>query len=139
MASDTIGSAASTPDSASELTGHVKAVPAMHIYNLCLGRGKLPSFILDIRSSEDFDALHLVNSCNCHIESSFVTVEEIERVIKSSTFLSQRLRNREDFVVAIVRYPALLFTNQKRVACIRSNCTCNHPRLNHDTVFLFKL
>ncbi len=114
MASGSSESAAVTLDSASDqLTGNIKAVPAMHIYNLSLGRGKLPSFILDIRSSEDFETLHLINSFNCHIESPFVTVEEIERIIKSSASLSQRLRTRENFVIAIVSFPAPMFANQR--------------------------
>ena len=54
---------------AGELTGIVKSVASMHIFNLCLGRGMLPALVLDVRSTEDFAASHLVGSFSCPVES----------------------------------------------------------------------
>ena len=48
---------------------HAQAVSPAHIFNLCLGRGMLPALVLDVRSTEDFAASHLVGSFSCPVES----------------------------------------------------------------------
>jgi hypothetical protein len=51
----------------------------MHIYNLCIGANPQPALILDLRSSEDFNACHMIGTYSCPIDSSSVTLADIER------------------------------------------------------------
>ena len=98
-----------------QLVGIVKPVPPMHIYNVCLGRGSLPAFVLDIRASAEFRASHLVNSVNCPVDSPAVTFAVMEKCLVSTPAALQRLRNRENSTVAIVRhcFPSVF----KRLLC----------------------
>jgi len=88
--------------SASELTGIVKAVAPMHIFNLCLGRSMLPALILDVRAAEDFTASHLVGSFNCPVDSQSPTVNDIEKSLAPTPMILQRFRGRENAVIAVV-------------------------------------
>ena len=88
--------------SASELTGIVKAVAPMHIFNLCLGRSMLPALILDVRAAEDFAASHLVGSFNCPVDSQSPTVTDIEKSLSPTPMIMQRFRGRENAVIAVV-------------------------------------
>ena len=101
---DGVASAAEVSTSDVQLVGIVKPVLPMHIYNICLGRGSLPAFVLDIRAEADFKALHLVNSVNCPVDSPAVTFVDLEKCLASTPAALQRLRNRENSTVAIVRH-----------------------------------
>jgi hypothetical protein len=87
--------------------GVVKAVLPMHIYNLCLGRNPLPALILDIRSAEDFNLSHIVNTWSCPIESLTPTLAHIHSSLPPAPL--QRFKSREHAIVAIVSLCASAF------------------------------
>ena len=110
------------PDS--QMPGIAKAVLPMHIYNLCLRRSKLPALVLDIRSSQDFDMLHIVDSCSCPVGSPNVNFEDIERTLAASPAVLQRVQNRQNVAVAVVSHiPPHLQRNLSFNLCIRSATT----------------
>ena len=94
-------------DDLGKVTGVAKPVLPMHIYNLCLGRSSKPALILDVRSPEDFNTSHLINSVNCHILSATPTAADVERSLLPSPAALLRFRNRENVIVAVVRTPSL--------------------------------
>ncbi len=72
---DGVASAAEVSMNDVQLVGIVKPVLPVHIYNVCLGRGSLPAFVLDIRADAEFKALHLVNSVKCPVDSPAVQTD----------------------------------------------------------------
>jgi hypothetical protein len=93
-------------DGLGKVTGVAKPVLPMHIYNLCLGRSSKPALILDVRSPEDFNTSHLINSVNCHILSASPTAADVERGLLPSPAALLRFRNRENAIVAVVSTPS---------------------------------
>ncbi len=69
---DGVASAAEVSMNDVQLVGIVQPVLPVHIYNVCLGRGSLPAFVLDIRADAELFvqgvAVHLVNSVKCPVD-----------------------------------------------------------------------
>ena len=105
--SDSLPQPQPSSDGLGKLTGVAKPVLPMHIYNLCLGRSAKPALILDVRSPEDFNTSHLINSVNCHIDSASPTLSDMERSLSPSPAALLRFRNRENAIVAVVSTPSL--------------------------------
>jgi hypothetical protein len=111
--------ALAAPDT--QMPGIARAVLPMHIYNLCLRRSKLPALVLDIRSSQDFDMMHIVDSFSCPVESPNVNFEDLERTLAAAPVVLQRVQNRQNVAVAVVShiFPHLQH-NISFILCIRS-------------------
>jgi hypothetical protein len=115
------------PDS--HVPGIAKPVLPMHIYNLCLGRTKLPALVLDIRSAEDFKMFHIVNSLSCPVESPTVHFSDIERTLAAAPDVLQRLQNRRNVAIGVVsNLPPFLQPNLSFIQRIRLVMSFQWPR-----------
>lgn len=115
------------PDS--QMPGIAKPVLPMHIYNLCLGRTKLPALVLDIRSAEDFKMFHIVNSFSCPVESPTVHFLDIERTLAAAPAVLQRLQNRHNVAIGVVsNLPPFLQPNLSFIQRIRLVMSFQWPR-----------